>query len=58
MSTPTKPYYKMGEVLKNQKKNFFLSRTKRKSAVGHDTLCTPYEVEPLPVVVTVFSLMF
>ena len=26
--------------------------------VSSDTPCTPYELEPLPVVVTVFSLMF
>lgn len=30
MSTPTKSYYKIGEVLKNQKKKIFLSRTNLK----------------------------
>ena len=52
----TKSYYKIGEVLKIRIKKF-LSRTKRKSAVGHDTPYTPYEVEPLPVLVMAHLLL-
>ena len=35
-----------------------MTHTHKNVGVGSDTPCTPYEIEPLPVVVTVFSLMF